>query len=224
MCGKLFKEIEIDFLNQLYLHKGAIGSSNLFYIFEESYGLKQDSFNRILNRLVEKEYCIIERIKKLDGSEDDIVFVTEKGLAGLAKKKKIDMKKVLVNRMSYELKCEGCVSFSEWLEKNRQALSLEAEITRMFARALADMGIIIMNKDDGNVIRSTLRASVDRLKGRVDSYPELNSAIEYTVILTIYNKLMELPETDKLITEAENAKKLIEPLMPGRYEEAIGFI
>lgn len=190
--------MELGFLNQLYIHKGAVGINDLRQILDDVYEMKEDLFNRILSRVIEKEYCITEKIRKLDDTEEDIAFITSAGLDRLAKKKKISIKKIIANKVTYDMKCEGCETFSEWLEKNREILILEADITRMLARALADMGIVIMFKDDDTVA--------------------------YAVVMAIYNKIMELVGTDKVVIEAEKAQKLIESIMPKRHEIAVDFI
>lgn len=48
MSEKLLYEIEMAFLKQIYEHKGAIGVNELLHVFQSSYGLKEDMFNRIL--------------------------------------------------------------------------------------------------------------------------------------------------------------------------------
>lgn len=144
MSEKLLYEIEMAFLKQIYEHKGAIGVNELLHVFQSSYGLKEDMFNRILGVVMQKEYCIIEKIRKLDNTEEEVIFVTYKGLGKFLEKKKFSVKNLLKNKIAYELKCEGYKTYSDWLDANRNQLALEAEITRMFARVLADMRIILM--------------------------------------------------------------------------------
>ena len=224
MSEKLWKDIEIDFLNQICVNKGAIGVNDLQSILETAYGLKEYLFNKILDDVTEKEYCIVEKIKKLKGVEEDIVFITYKGLEGLSEKKKIDVKKVMKNQVAYELKCEGCTSYSEWLDSNRDRLMLEAEITSMLARALADIGIVIMAKGNENEINEVLEEAVARTKRRTEKLPELNNSVAYAIVMAMYDKMMELTGSDKLFREAEMAKKLIESYMPARFEASVEFI
>ena len=88
MSEKLLYEIEIAFLKQIYEHKGAIGVNELLHVFQSSYGLKEDMFNRILGVVMQQEYCIIEKIRKLDNTEEEVIFVTYKGLEKFLEKKK----------------------------------------------------------------------------------------------------------------------------------------
>lgn len=224
MSEKLWREMELGFLNQLYIHKGAVGINDLRQILDDVYEMKVDLFNRILSRVIEKEYCITEKIRKLDNTEEDIAFITSAGLDRLAKKKKISIKKIIANNVTYDMKCEGCETFSEWLEKNREILILEADITRMLARALADMGIVIMFKDDETEMRKALQEAIDRTKGRADKIPGYDDTVAYAVVMAIYNKIMELVGTDKVVVEAEKAQKLIESIMPKRHAMAVDFI
>lgn len=224
MSEKLWSVIERDFLNQIYVHKGAIGVGNLFHILKSGYGLKEDLFNKILERVTEKEYCIVERIRKLDDAEDNIVFVTYKGLEKLSEEKKLYVKQILKNQVAYELKCEGYKTYSEWLDANRNQLALETEITGMFARVLADMGIILMSKDNDDEIKDTLQEAMERMDRRVKKIPELSDSVAYTIVLAIYDKMQSLIGTDKLFDEAEVARKLIELYMPERHAMTVDFI
>ena len=158
MDENLWKQIEIEFLDMLYKQKGAIEVYALQQIFKVTYEIDQSLFDRILNKAVENEYCIIEKIKKLNGTEEDIVFLKSAGVERLAKKRKLSIKKILKNKMTYELKCDGCSSFSEWLANNRELLSVEDETTKMFARALGDMEIILTTyKDNQKEIREIIQ-------------------------------------------------------------------
>jgi len=223
MSEKLWKKMETRFLKQLYARNGAAEIGQLQYAMETGDGLPVDLFQTILERLTEKQYCVVEQIKKLDNTEADIVFVTTKGLERLAKKKKVSAKKVFSNHISYELKCAGCETYAEWLEKNRKRLAVENEITRMYARALADIGIIIMYKDNEEKIKETLKNALERTKARRERFPSLH-IIDFTVMMAIYTQLQHLVGEDHFLTEVENAKKLIESIMPERHAAAIDFI
>lgn len=225
MNEKLWEQIEIELLDMLYKQKGAIEVTLLQHMFEMTYEIEQSLFDMSLNKAVEKEYCIIEKIKKLNGIEENIVFLKAVGLERLAKKHKLSIKKILKNKMTYELKCEGCSSFSEWLEKNRELLSVEEETTRMFARTLGDMEIILAtDKNDQEEIRKIIREAIDRTKERSKRIEGYNNTVYCAVVMAIYEKLMELMGTDNMISEVENAKKLIETIMPSRHAAAINFI
>lgn len=224
MSEKLLYEIEMAFLKQIYEHKGAIGVNELLHVFQSSYGLKEDMFNRILGVVMQKEYCIIEKIRKLDNTEEEVIFVTYKGLEKFLEKKKFSVKNLLKNKIAYELKCEGYKTYSDWLDANRNQLALEAEITRMFARVLADMRIILMNKDKDNEIKETLQEAIARMNERAKKIPEVNNSVAYTIVLAIYDKLLSLLGTDQLFYEAEITGKMIESYMPERHAMAIDFI
>lgn len=144
MSDIFWKELGHDFLKQIYLHKGGVEVEILRGVITATYELSEDLFNGVLERLVEKGYCVVESIKKLNASTEKVVFITMKGLEQLATKRKISIKKVLANKISYEMKCEGCGSFSVWLEKNRSMLAFENEKNRMYATALGNMDIILM--------------------------------------------------------------------------------
>lgn len=101
---------------------------------------------------------------------------------------------------------------------------MEADTTRMLARALSDMEIVKMFKDDEREMRKTLQEAIDRTKGRSDKLPGYNDTVAYAVVMAIYNKIMELAGTDKVVVEAEKAQKLIGSLMPERHAMAINFI
>lgn len=131
---------------------------------------------------------------------------------------------MLKNKIAYELKCEGYKTYSDWLDANRNQLALEAEITRMFARVLADMMIILMNKDKDNEIKETLQEAIARMNERAKKIPEVNNSVAYTIVLAIYDKLLSLLGTDQLFYEAEMTGKLIESYMPERHAMAIDFI
>lgn len=64
MSEKMWKDIEIVFLKQMYIHKGAMEVCNLLHILEADYGLKEDLFHKILEKVTEKEYCVVEKHNK----------------------------------------------------------------------------------------------------------------------------------------------------------------
>ena len=173
---------------------------------------------------MQQEYCIIEKIRKLDNTEEEVIFVTYKGLEKFLEKKKFSVKNLLKNKIAYELKCEGYKTYSDWLDANRNQLALEAEITRMFAHVLADMRIILMNKDKDNEIKETLQEAIARMNERAKKIPEVNNSVAYTIVLAIYDKLLSLLGTGQLFYEAEMTGKLIESYMPERHAMAIDFI
>ena len=224
MSEKMWKDIEIVFLKQMYIHKGAMEVCNLLHILEADYGLKEDLFHKILEKVTEKEYCVVEKIRKLDNTEGNIVFVTYKGLERLSEEKRIYIKKILMNQSAYELKCEGYTTYSEWLDVNRNRLVLEADISKIFAHALADMEFILMNKDNKNEIKEILQEAIERTKERAKKIPELDVSVAYTIVLAIYDKIQSLLGSEKLFDEVEVARKLIKSYMPERHAMAIEFI
>ncbi len=224
MSEKLWNDIENDFLNQLYVRKGAIEVNVLQSTLGTSYGLQKDLFCKIIDRTIQKEYCISEKIRKLDDTETDVVFITYKGLEQLADKKKISSKNILKDRIAYELKCEGYSTYADWIAANRERLVLEHEITCMYARALADMKIISMTRDNMNELNECLEEAAERIKKRADKVPEISNTVAYAVITAIYEKLQSLVGTEKLIDEADTTGKLLESYMPLRHEMTIDFI
>ena len=224
MSTKLRNKIEIVFLNQIYVHKGAIEVRKLLRILESDYSLKEDLFNKILETVTQKEYCTVEKIRKLDDTEEEVVFVTYKGLERLSKEKNLSVKKVLKKQIAYEIKCEGYATYSDWLDANRNQLALETEITRMFARVLADMEIILMCKDNESEIKETLQEAIERMNGKAKRVPELYDSVAYSIALAIYDKLLSLVGTGNLFNEVETARKLIKSYMPKRHAIAIDFI
>ena len=160
--------------------------------------------------------CIMREIYNLS--------TTEKGAEILCEKKIISAKKVITDRMTYELKCDGYSSFSEWLENNRQKLVLEEEITRMFACVLADIETMIIYKDDEKEIENILNMAIERMNHRAEKFPECSSSVEYAVVMTIYNKIIELKGIENMIKEACNARKIIRAIMEERHTTAVEFI
>lgn len=224
MSEKLWNDIENAFLNQLYVRKGAVEVNVLQSTLGTSYGLQKDLFCKILDCTIQKEYCISEKIRKLDDAETDVVFITYKGLEELADKKKISSKKILKDRIAYELKCEGYSTYADWIAANRERLVLEHEITCMYARALADMKIMSMSWKNMKEVNEFLRESVEKTRERADEIPEISNTVAYAVITAIYEKLQSLVGTEKLIDEAETTGKLLEYYMPSRHEMTIDFI
>lgn len=224
MSEKLWKQMEIDFLKQICNYKGAIEVNILNCIMREIYNLSTYQIDTNIRALVDKQYIIIEKIRKLDGTESKVAFVTEKGAEILCEKKIISAKKVITNRMTYELKCDGYSSFSEWLENNRQKLVLEEEITRMFSCVLADIETMIIYKDDEKEIENILNMAIERMNHRAEKSPECSSSVEYAVVMTIYNKIIELKGIENMIKEACNARKIIRAIMEERHATAVEFI
>lgn len=224
MGEKLWEQIEIDFLHQIYVQKSASEVGYLLRIAELSYGLSADMSEKILDRLLEKEYCVIEHIRKLDDTEEDIVFLTLSGVEKIVEAKDISVKEIFAKQIAYELKCMGCASYSEWLDKNREKLLLDRTITSVYAKALADMEILLMCKDDKGEIKKNLQEAIERTEERAKRLPVFKNTVAYVVIMAIYNKMLELLETDILLEEAENAKKLIDSFVTERRKTEICFI
>ena len=80
MSEKIWNDIEVDFLNKIYNYKGAVGVDDLFHMLKSSYGLKGDLFNKILGTVTQKEYCIIEKIRKLDNTVECVKKLKRKRL------------------------------------------------------------------------------------------------------------------------------------------------
>ena len=93
MGEKLWEEIEFSVLNQLYQNNGGMKIEDLKNIIVACYGMSEFLLDDIINRLVEKGNCKIEKIIILDGSEKDIIFITSDGMERLTEKKKISAKK-----------------------------------------------------------------------------------------------------------------------------------
>lgn len=141
MSERAMDEIKLNILEQIYNHNGGIELKVLFGILETSYGISEKTFNNIASQLVADNNCVIERIMNLDKDEVNIIFMTSKGLERLEETKKIDIKQIFAKKLTYEMKCEGCKSYSEWVENNRSNLEMEKNITHMYARLLVDMSL-----------------------------------------------------------------------------------
>ena len=224
MSDFLGKEIGYDLLKQIYLHKGGVEVEILRGIINATYELSEDLFNGVLEGLVDKEYCVVESIKKLNNSTEKVVFITMKGLEQLEKKRKVSMKTVLANKISYEMKCEGCASFSEWLEKNRSMLAFEDEKTRMYATALGNMDIILMDNGNEREIRNALQAAKEQIKERTKVVPALLKSIDYSVVWAVYEKLERLVGEKNFIEEVNNTIKLMTLVLHDRYDCTIDFL
>lgn len=134
------------------------------------------------------------------------------------------MKKVLANKISYEMKCEGCASFSEWLEKNRSMLAFEDEKTRMYATGLGNMDIILMDNGNEREIRNALQAAKERIKERTKVVPALLKSIDYSVVWAVYEKLERLVGEKNFIEEVNNTRKLMTLVLHDRYDCTIDFL
>lgn len=224
MGKNMWEQMETEFLHRIYAQGSAVGTDLLLRVVESSYGMRTDMSEKILDRLLEKEYCVIEHIRKLDDTEEDIVFLTLSGVEKIVEAKDISVKEIFAKQIAYELKCMGCASYSEWLDKNREKLLLERTITSVYAKALADMEIILMCKDDKGEIKKILQEAIERTEERAKRLPVIKNTVVYVVVMAIYNKMSELLETDILFDEVENAKKLIDSFIAERRKTEISFI
>lgn len=223
MGEKIWKEIEISILKQIYACKGGVEKNNLFIVLKKRYGISEKIFNELLHKLVEYGDCKIEKICRLNKEEIEVVFVTFKGVETLGEKEDISAKKVLSNKIAYELKCEGCASYSEWLDKNREKLVFENNITKMYARALADTGCVLL-AEDTEEIKGCLEAAVEKLNGRMEKSPELCNVIDVSIVMAVYEKLLELIGKDNFVEEVKKASKLFESIMSDRRNAVDSFL
>lgn len=224
MGEKLWKEIELRILNQIYENKGGMRVCDLFSVLEAGYGLSEELFDEILERLVENGDCKKENVFILNNTEMEVVFITSKGVECLGEKKDISIKKILANKITYELKCEGCATYSEWLDKNREKLVLENNITGIYANALAATGGVLLAKDDTEEINELLEIAIEKVKNRTEKYPKLRNVIDVSIVMAIYEKLLELIGKDNFVEEAKKANKLIESIMPDRHNAVDSFL
>lgn len=223
MSKKIWKAIEISILKQIYACKGGVEQSNLFILLEKRYGISEKIFSDILHKLVEHGDCIIEKIIKLNKEEIDVVFVTLKGVETLGEKEDISVKKVLSNKIAYELKCEGYASYAEWLDNNREKLILEENITGMYARALGDMGCVLL-MENIEKIKESLEVAIEQLKGRMEKTLELCNVIDVSIVIAVYEKLLDLIGRDNFVEEVKKANKLFDSIMPDRHNAVDSFL
>lgn len=224
MGKKMWEQMETEFLHRIYAQGSAVGTDLLLRVVESSYGMRTDMSEKILDRLLEKEYCVVERIRKLNDTEEDIIFLTLRGVEKLVEENDIPVMKIFAKQIAYELKCMGCASYSEWLDQNREKLLLERTITSVYARALADMEIILMYKDDKVETKENLQVAIERTEEYAKQLPAFKNTVAYVVVMAIYNKMLDLLETDILLDEVEDAKKLIDSFVAERRKTEICFI
>lgn len=224
MSERAMDEIKSNILEQIYNHNGGIELKVLFGILESSYGISEKTFNNIVSQLVEDNICIIERIVNLDKDEVTIIFMTSKGLERLEETKKIDVKQIFTKKLTYEMKCEGCKSYSEWVENNRSNLEMEKNITRMYTRLLVDMSIVSSSDIDKDETSGIFEMAINREKDRVKKVPKIQNTIDYAVVMAIYEKSIELLEKDNLVYEAKKMRRIVESIMPDRHSLLESFL
>ena len=93
MSEKIRNNIEVDFLNKIYNYKGAVGVDDLFHMLKSNYGLKGDLFNKILGTVTQKEYCINEKIRKMESGKQGVEIKKRDMQNNQRKKKKNEQKK-----------------------------------------------------------------------------------------------------------------------------------
>jgi hypothetical protein len=224
MSERAMDEIKSNILEQIYNHNGGIELKVLFGILETSYGISEKTFDNIASQLVADNICIIERIVNLDKDEVTIIFMTSKGLERLEETKKIDVKQIFTKKLTYEMKCEGCKSYSEWIENIRSNLEMEKNITRMYARLLVDMSIVSSSDIDKDETSSIFETAINREKDRVKKVPKIQNTIDYAVVMAIYEKSIKLIGKDNLVYEAKKMRRIVESIMLDRHSLLESFL
>lgn len=224
MSERAMDEIKSNILEQIYNHNGGIELKVLFGILETSYGISEKTFDNIASQLVADNICIIERIVNLDKDEVTIIFMTSKGLERLEETKKIDVKQIFTKKLTYEMKCEGCKSYSEWIENNRSNLEMEKNITRMYARLLVDMSIVSSSDIDKDETSGIFETAINREKDRVKKVPKIQNTIDYAVVMAIYEKSIKLIGKDNLVYEAKKMRRIVESIMSDRHSLLESFL
>ena len=133
------------------------------------------------------------------------------------------LEKGMSNKIAYELKCEGCASYAEWLDNNREKLILEENITGMYARVLGDMGCVLL-MENAEEIKESLEVAIEQLKGRMEKTPELCNVIDVSIVMAVYEKLLDLIGKDNFVEEVKKANKLFDSIMPDRHNAVDSFL
>ena len=134
MNKKIQKTLTRNIVNQIYLYNGGIKKETLYEVLEATDGVTGEIFDIILEEMIRNEECIVEKIHNLKNREIEVIFITNKGLEYVTDKN-ISIKTILKKKLTYELKCGRCSSYSEWLDQNRERLCIEQCITEACVRS-----------------------------------------------------------------------------------------
>ena len=103
-------------------------------------------------------------------------------------------------------------------------LAFEDEKTRMYATALGNMDIILMDNGNEREIRNALQAAKEQIKERTKVVPALLKSIDYSVVWAVYEKLERLVGEKNFIEEVNNTRKLMTLVLHDRYDCTIDFL
>lgn len=205
MNKKIQKTLTRSIMNQIYIYDGSMEKETLYGVLEATDGVTGEIFDIILEEMIRNEECIVEKIHNLKDREIEVIFITNKGLEYVTDKN-ISIKTMLKKKLTYELKCGRCSSYSEWLDQNRERLCIEQCITEACVRSEGEIWAMTdaytCELDERKEI---LTDAIEHLKKQTEEHPEISDAIEVSILFAIYDKLQELISTDKLYEEAKKA-------------------
>ena len=69
-----------------------------------------------------------------------------------------------------------------------------------------------------------MEAAVEKLNGRMEKAPELCNVIDVSIVMAVYEKLLELIGKDNFVEEVKKASKLFESIMSDRRNVVDSFL
>lgn len=204
--------MEKKFLKKLYIGKGAREIST---ISEDFYGLGAESVKQMLDDLVEQEKCVIEEFVDNHDKKMSVIFITSFGLMDV---KKADKTADWVSQnITYEQRCHGYQSISEYLEAERDKIKRQKSISGVMARIMGLLQFLSREYKKEEDCSEQLQDIWDLLERRIKQC-DLSGDMNIVMMKAAIEKLMADQEKDEFLEELNQTWKLLKYLLRKRHK------
>lgn len=212
MNKKTLVAMEKKFLKKLYNRKGAWEISR---ISEDFYGIGTESVKQMLEDLIEQEKCVLEEFVDDYDKKMPVIFITSFGLMDV---KKADERADWVSKnLTYEQRCHGYQSISEYLEAERGEIKRQQNISRVMIRIMGSLQYLSMEYKKDEDFSKQLQDIWDLLEKRIQEC-NLSDDMNIVMLKAAIEKLMADQEKDEFLEELNQAWKLLRYLLRKRHK------
>ena len=209
------EKLQKQFLKELYKQRGCMELSSLVNNF---YGMNEEQLlDDIIKDLVEQKACVVEKISESKEENHELIFITTYGLAGI--KKAEDMSNWTVGNLTYERRCHGYSSVSEYCKNEKRKMQDYDNATSIVSRMAAEMFILaedFINPKYSKVDKRGYLLNLSHfLKEKCQQY-ELSAEIHITVVEAILDYLIKNLDTESFQKDVYEAKQLLDKILNQR--------
>lgn len=205
MAKSVKEKLQMQFLKELYKRGGCMDFSRILRHF---YGMSEKQIMEdIVRELVEQKACVVEKNYKL-------IFITTYGLAGIKEAK--NTSNWPVENLTYEKRCHGYSSVSEYYRQEHKKIELYNIVTSVLCRV--NGYIFALTEESGRYgeRKELLQDAAEILRMRCEKY-DFTAEIHITVLKAVLSQLIEHQDKETFLREIYDANKLLDKMVHQRH-------